>query len=291
MADEPTGVQPDAGELAPKNEPNVAVQAKDVAPALAGPAPDAPDDAEAGDDAAPAAAAAADEPELTPEQKKLKQAEWNAKQNRYEASQAKKRLAELEAENAALKAAATKPAAPNANDAAAANANAPEGGFRSQQEFDAAVQREADTRAIRERAQADQRAFDDACNATFNKGVETYKDDFQQAVSNLQSVGIMNRDVLDLVLATEDPAKVLFDLGSDPDRAQAILDMTPAKRAVEIAKLSVVAPKKAADPLSRAPAPIRPVEGTARVSGDPRDDDDDAAWFAKRQAQRAARYA
>jgi len=287
MADEPTGASPAAGDATPATpEPNISVQEKNVTPepVLAAERVD-------GDDADPGAAQPSADVELTPEQKRLKQAEWNAKQNRYEASQAKKRVAELEAENAALKAVQPAPAPekPNAADTAAVQASAPAGGFKSQQEFDAAVQREADARAARGRAEADQRSFDEACNTTFSKGVETYKDDFRQAVTNLQSIGIMGRDVLDLILATEDPAKVLFDLGSDPDRAQAFVDMTPAKRAVEIAKISVVPPKKVADPLSRAPAPVRPVEGTARVNGEPRDDDDEKTWFTKRIAQRQAR--
>lgn len=232
-----------------------------------------------------------DSASLTPEQKKLRQAEWNAKQNRYEASQAKRKIAELEAKLAevAKQAPLAPTAQPTAADTAAASANAPAGGYRTQTDFDAAVKQEAERRAQNDANQRAEASFNEACNTIWNKGSEAYKDDFKQAVANLQSVGVMSRDVLDLVLATEDPARVLFDLGSDPDKASALLEMSPAKRAVEIAKLSVIPPRRTPDPLSNAPAPIRPVEGSARVLGEPRDEDDDVSWYAKRLAQKRER--
>lgn len=192
-----------------------------------------------------------------------------------------KRLAdELAALKAARSQSAPAPVTPNATDAEQVQANAPAGGFRTQAEFDAAVQQAAQARVAAD-------VFNAQCNATFEKGVASYKDDFKGAVANLQSVGVMNRDVLDLVLATDDPAKVLFELGSDPDKASRLLDMTPAQRAIEVAKMAVT--KKAPAPISNAPPPVKTVEGSARVSGEPGDDDDDAAWFAKRNAQIAAR--
>lgn len=157
-------------------------------------------------------------------------------------------------------------------------------------DIDAAVQAEVTRREQAARAQADQEAFDAASNATFSKGVEAYKDadfKFEAAVQNLQAVGVMNRDFLDTVLASEDPAKVLYELGSDPDRAAQLMALSPAKRAMEIAKISLPAPEKKAEPvpISRAPRPVSPVEGSARPSGEPQDSDDDVTWFAKRNAQ------
>lgn len=286
MADEPTGNQTGDGEATPKIEPNVSVQETDTAPLVADPVTAAvPEAATEETPATPATDAAPKRPEKLPDWAQKKMNELAAAER--EAKREAKRLAdELAARNAPAS-----PATPSAADVAAVEANAPAGGFKTEAEFEAAVQRKAEENAASQRAAAAQRKFDDDCNAAYTKGLEAYKDDFQQAVANLQSVGVMSRDVLDLVLATEDPAKVLFDLGSEPERAAALIDMTPAKRAVEIAKLAVAAPRKEPERVSNAPSPVRPVEGTARVVGEPRDDDDDKTWMTKRIAQRQARYA
>jgi hypothetical protein len=96
----------------------------------------------------------------------------------------------------------------------------------------------------------------------------------------------MREDVLEMVFATDAPEKVLYELGSDPDRAAALIAMPPAKRALEIAKMSVAPPAKPTPaPLSNAPRPVTPVDGSARVTQSPSDNDDDATFFAKREAE------
>jgi hypothetical protein len=220
-------------------------------------------------------------------QKKLADASFAEREARREA----KRLAD---EVAALKAAAApKPdaATPTAADADNARAAAPDpnaqfGGYRSQADFNAAVTAEASRREAVASAARAENEFNDRCNTAYSKGKAAFADEFDAAVANLNSVGVMNRDVLDLVLETEDPAKVLFELGSDPDKAASIVAMAPARRAIEIAKLSVATPpKKAPTPLSNAPRPIGTVEGSARVSAGPSDADDDETFFRKREAE------
>lgn len=216
-------------------------------------------------------------------EKKIADAAFSEREAKREA----KRLAdELANERAAR---ATPPAAPTQADVDTVNANAPAGGFKSQADLDAAVTAEVNRRAQADRINTATANFDAACNAAYEKGTGEFKEEFDAAVKNLGAVGAMQRDILEMVLDTEEPHKVLYELGRDPAKAAALLDMTPAKRAMEIARLSVVPAKKAANPLSQAPAPVRPVEGTARASTDPRDDDDDDAWFAKRNAQLKAR--
>lgn len=209
----------------------------------------------------------------------------------YEAREANRRAKELEAELAKLK--APPPAQTTQADANAAQQNAPAGGYKSQSDFDAAVQAEANKRQQDAVARQQQADFDNACNAAYQAGKAhpDMAEHFDAAVQNLQQLGFMNRDMLDLVVATEDPAKVLFDLGSDPDRAAQLLALPPAKRAVEIAKMAVtVTPKAAPTPLSNAPRPIVPIEGSAKPNGAPSDADDDATWFAKRNAEVQRRY-
>ena len=58
--------------------------------------------------------------------------------------------------------------------------------------------------------------------------------------------------------------------------------------AIEIGKRSATKTPAKAAPVSKAPAPIKPLDGSVRVSSDPRDDDDDETYFQKRLAQRRA---
>jgi|GEM_PF-5567438 len=221
-------------------------------------------------------------------QKKLADASFAEREARRET----KRLSD---ELASLRAPKPEAATPTAADAEAARATSPNpdaqfGGYRSQADFNAAVTAEASRREAVVNATRAENDFNDRCNTAYSKGKAAFADEFDAAMANLNSVGVMNRDVLDLVLETEDPAKVLFELGSDPDKAASIASMPPAKRAIEIAKLSVTAPtKKTPTPLSNAPRPVGTVEGSARVSSAPSDADDDATFFRKREAEEITR--
>jgi len=202
-----------------------------------------------------------------------------------------KRLAD---ELAALKAPKPEPApaaaVPTAADAAAVTAAAPQGGFRSDADFNAAVQAEATKRTA-------QAAFNKRSNDAFTAGNTTFgEESFKDAIANLHQVGVLpyadqsgnvfNNEILEMVLATDDPSKVLYELGSNPDKASSIVSMTPAARAIEIAKLAVSPQAKGAPPpLSKAPRPIPPVDGSARVNAAPSDADDDDTFFAKREAE------
>lgn len=219
--------------------------------------------------------------------------EWAQKEmakKAFEAREATRRTRELEEELARLKGTAPAAPAPSAADAAAAQQNAPAGGYRSQAEFDAAVQAEATRRASEARAAQELADFNAACDAAYQAGKGAFGEDFDAAAENLRQIGAMNRDLLDLALGMDDPAKIIFELGSDPTRAQSIMSLPVAKRAAEIAKMAVATAKAAPTPISRAPRPVATVEGTARPSTEPSDTDDDAAWYAKRNAQIRARY-
>jgi len=229
-------------------------------------------------------------------------------QKRFDDLAAEKRIADREAKRLADELAALKtprpdatptpaPAAtPTAADTAAVTAAAPQGGYRSEVDFNAAVQAEAARRSARD-------AFDKKSNDAFNAGKTTFGDEFPNAVDNLHKVGLLpyrddagnvyNNDILEMVLATDDPSKVLYELGSNPDKASQIVTMTPAARAIEIAKLAVgsVAPKATPVQLSNAPRPVTPVDGSARTSSEPSDADSDEEFFRKREAQLAAKRA
>lgn len=210
-------------------------------------------------------------------QKKLAEAAFNEREASRRAKAAEEELAKLKAPT------------PTAADTEAANAAAPAGGYKSPQDFDAAVQAEASRREQAARTADAERKFTEACNTAYTAGKSDPEmgENFDAAVANLQQIGFMDRAMLDVVLELDAPAKVLFALGSDPDKAAEIMQLPAAKRAIEIARLGLVdgTPKPQPTKLSNAPRPVSPVEGSARVTTDPADADDDATWFAKRQEQ------
>jgi hypothetical protein len=223
----------------------------------------------------------------------------------FEQRETARKLKAAEEELARLKAPKPEAAAqPTATDTAAAQQNAPVGGYKSQADFDAAVAAEAARREAAVRQQAETHEFKSKLDAAWTKGLAAYGDeDFNTVAANLNSVGFVpvqdpqtgavgNTELMQLVLETDDPARVLFELGSDPAKAQAVMSLPPAKRAIEIAKLAITPPAEKAKPtpLSNAPRPIVPVEGSAKPNSEPSDSDDDAAWFAKRNAEVQRRY-
>lgn len=224
--------------------------------------------------------------------------DWAQKQiakTEFERREALRRAKAAEEEVARLKgappAAAATPGA-TAADEAAAQAAAPAGGYGSQADFDAAVQAEAARREAAARAAEDEARFNQACNEVYQKGKNAHADNFDAAVQNLSQLGFMNREMLDIVLSLDDPAKALMDLGGDPDRASQIMALPLGKRAVELAKISITTePKPAPTKLSNAPRPVATVSGSARVTAAPSDDDPDDVWFAKRNAEIRARHA
>jgi len=220
-------------------------------------------------------------PEKVPEwmQKKMNDMEAERRLAKKEAKEAKEALA---ARDAVKPPAATEPEKPAAG--------------QTQAEFDAAVRAEARRQADSNSAAAKRADFDTKANKTVDAGKEAFGADFDTAVANLFAVGalpladeagnVRNDEILALVLETENPAKVLFELGSDPAKAAELVNMSSAKRAIEIAKLSVTVPAaKAPTPLSKAPRPVQPVNGGAQTSNAPSDNDDDDTFFAKREAE------
>jgi hypothetical protein len=105
--------------------------------------------------------------------------------------------------------------------------------------------------------------------AAETKGQEAYKEKWLPAVENLRTLGGFDPDTMQGILATDDPARLLFDLGSDPNKYHRLMDMPPHKRLVELGKLATAAAAPAAEPpkkkISDAPAPVDPVNRSARA--------------------------
>lgn len=113
-------------------------------------------------------------------------------------------------------------------------------------------------------AKAEERLFNDECNKVASRGEEEF-DDFHPKISSLwEEIGGFNKPLVEAALETGDAHKVLYELASDPDEAERIGGLSPARMGAALAKL---ANKPAPPPVafSKAPKPIKPVSGSARV--------------------------
>lgn len=161
-------------------------------------------------------------------------------------------------------------------------AGAGEGGDRKAPDgdFDARVNAEAERRA-------NQAMVDREMENTVSKGNKDYGEpQFGKVLGLLKDLGGFDQATMQGILATDDPSKVLFELGSKPENYQRIMDIRdPMRRQAEIVKLSLAPRPKAK--VSGAPAPVDPIgSGGGTGNAELRDDQDDAGWYAQRQKQK-----
>lgn len=147
----------------------------------------------------------------------------------------------------------------------------------------------ADKRA-REIAAAD--AYNNACNAAFEKGLEVHGDAFKSALQTCGQFGVLDDAIVADALATDAPHEVLFALGKDPEKAMQLARLPQAKRLIAFAKLAE--PKIASAPaVSKAPKPVAAVNGNSGAKDfnflDP--EADDAEWHRRMDEQDRARRA
>lgn len=148
--------------------------------------------------------------------------------------------------------------------------------FKTKAEFDRAVEAEATRRAALQ-------AFNEKCNSVEDKGSKTFGAKWNAAKAQLgilDDEGRIPFDLLTTALETDDPAKVLFELGNDIDKATQFMAMTPLRRAIAMAKLAE--PKAApARKESKTPPPVEPIGGKGGGDDRPRDSDSDEEWNRK----------
>ena len=127
-------------------------------------------------------------------------------------------------------------------------------------------QYERDVRAEAAR-QAQAARFDADCNAIFDKGKEAYPD-WEGALGNFRMVGGLPPELIEMASETGEAHRVLYELGKNPEEADRIMRMTPARAAVAIAKMASAPAKQPA--ISKAPEPVRPIgAGSGTVEKDP----------------------
>jgi hypothetical protein len=123
--------------------------------------------------------------------------------------------------------------------------------------------------------------FDTRCNEVYSSGKEEFGD-FDATIDNFRQLGGLNPTVLDAVTQLPDAHKVLYALGKDMDEADRINNLPPVPMALALAKLSM-SPAKTR-PVSNAPAPIRPIDGTPKGQLDPEDMSTDE-WIKWREGE------
>lgn len=128
----------------------------------------------------------------------------------------------------------------------------------------------------------DQERYQDDLTRINADGEKNYKGEWAKSLENLATLGTVEMPVMQGILATDDPAKVLYELGKNPAEYQRIMELRPERRQTEFVKLSLKAAPKPKP--SAAPEPVETVRGRVTPSALPQDSDDDDTWYAKWEA-------
>lgn len=133
-----------------------------------------------------------------------------------------------------------------------------------------------------------EQTFNDSCNKVYAAGKSEFPD-FDRSVANLQMVGATaNRDFLELTATSDAGAKLLSYLGQDShlDEAARIAQLPPVQMARELTRLEFKLAQVSAKPVSKAPAPIKPIGATGATDSSLRDDLPMDEWLRRRAAER-----
>lgn len=167
----------------------------------------------------------------------------------------------------------------------------------------------SDDEEIDRRAAA--RVFARDAQTVSETGLATYGRGWVDAVSALDAYGVNSADFVSSVMeiAPGRTHEIMYQIAQDGEKAIALANMTPARRAAEITRMSMAAapaaevdpkvdpkpltPKPAAKTVSKAPAPPPPVEPSASKTidwrGDDASDEEFTRGFNEMMAKRSAR--
>lgn len=148
-------------------------------------------------------------------------------------------------------------------------------------------------RRVNERAHAiaAEQSFTAECNRVFEQGVKDFGPEFKEAVTNLNSLGLADKTMIDAALATGEAAKVLHFLGGDTEEAERVAALNPIQRAAEMTRLAIRLAAPAARSTSAAPAPIKPIGGAAKATDDVYDPGLSMQEYAARRARAGSPWA
>jgi len=136
---------------------------------------------------------------------------------------------------------------------------------------------------------ATQREYQRQINGIVAAGDKEYGREFTDSCNTLADLGANDKpEFMQIVTDTENGHKLLQHLGQNPEEADRVLRLPPLKMAQEIARIADRISKPAPTPVSAAPAPIKPIDGNARVVKSPEDmtDDEWFEWRAKAKAEK-----
>ena len=147
-------------------------------------------------------------------------------------------------------------------------------------DYEARVTRDATAMVAKQAFDADSVRVRDA-------GVAEFGDEFGTALTSLWStLGGFKPDLVEAAMETGNAHQILYKLGQDPDEAERIAGLSPARMGAALGKMAAAtAPQR---PQSQAPAPIRPLtKGGGNAEPRPDGDMDSfSAWYAKQREAR-----
>jgi hypothetical protein len=120
-------------------------------------------------------------------------------------------------------------------------------------------------RQVAERIESAQRAksFNDDCNKVFQAGSDEYQN-FGAVLSQFSLLGEIPPHFLEAATMLDGGHKVLYHLGQNLDEAAEILTLPPVKLALKMAEIKSQLDKPIQKPVSRTPAPIKPIDGSGK---------------------------
>lgn len=156
--------------------------------------------------------------------------------------------------------------------------------FKSKEEFDRHVAQEA----ARQNAENE---FNRRCNELADAGEAAFgKEAFNEALENLRLLDDKQEiplRLLDAALAADVPEQALHELGKNPEKAERILALPPAKMIAEVVKIGMKKSAPAQRQRSQTPAPSKPLAGGGGASDDAGlgDNVSDDEWLKNRTKQ------
>lgn len=150
---------------------------------------------------------------------------------------------------------------------------------------------EVDRRATEKaRQMTEAQRVNDRCNEIAKQGAKEFKADFNKALEEVASITPLfdaqtrPTPLMQAILETDEPHKVLHYLGTNPDVAEEIADMSPLRAARKLGQIERDMAAKPEPKPSNAPKPLQPVKAAA-AGGSPDPSKDPEGWAKWRNEQ------
>jgi hypothetical protein len=121
---------------------------------------------------------------------------------------------------------------------------------------------------------------------TFKERMGAYSEkheDFQELVEEIAP--LIKGAALDALLETKDAPEIIHHLAKNPEEAERLSTLSPLAAAREIGRIEARLETRAVKKTTSAPPPPKTINGGKTVSNIPSDEDSDAEWMRKREAQ------